>query len=678
MVKKLCFLLFSLFTFFSTQTLLAEIVTVNVTPGTILKWSKYSLLEPQDTLNIVLSDPLGEVTLYNADPIVISDTIQCNGKLRIKSDSQIVHGGTITAPYIILENANITLGSNSTIDASGANAGGNIYVGGGWHGDDPNIKNAKILTVDEGAQIFADALSTGNGGIVVLWSDISTYFNGQIFARANGTSGSGGEVEISGKKHLRFDGEVDVSSLHGSSGHLTLDPTSITIQAASPDINGNGSGLDITSVTQLNDATTTPAGFPNASSIITAGALSGLLTNNVSLILAAQQFITVNAPITTASTNVTLTFTAPIVNLNSPITLGSGGVLAGVGASVVNVGPSGNPQNGIDIVSSGGTVNLATATYIAPLNILNKDLTLNGNGQTNTTILVTGAVPSHSSRNPAIYVQGGSSVIVQNLKVDCNNVGFPTNANITGILYVNAGGTISNTHITQVANTAPPYAGGQQGVAIRAFGTSGGPFVLNISGNTIDFFQKAAIVVSGALLTSNISNNTIIGQGLSTPAALGIQMSDGTGTISGNSISNLIFSDHQQSAAVLVFNTSPNVIVSANTISNSDDAIAAQNVGAGMIIQNNIIQNSGDAGIIVFDTSGTTQVLSNTLINNGGLSGPTGINASIYLFSTTSQSFNVASNSITPAPGTLGLFTQGQAAGQAPVVDLLNNAFIDP
>ncbi|HEV7735782.1 MAG TPA: right-handed parallel beta-helix repeat-containing protein, partial [Chlamydiales bacterium] len=546
-------------------------------------------------------------------------------------------------------------------------------------GADPTIKNAMSVGVSPLAQLFANATTSGNGGTIVLWSEIATFFGGQIFATGTGVGGNGGLVEVSSHKILQFNGDVDVSSQSGLPGELFLDPVSITIQSASPDINGNGSGLDITMTTQLNNATTTPTGFGNAASIITAGALSGLLTNNVSVTLAAQTFITVNAPISPAGTNVTLTLEAPTVNLNSPITLASGGVLNGVGVTTVNVGPSGKPQNGIDIVASGGTVNLASATYAAPLNILSKNLTLNGNGQANTTILMTGAVPAHSGRNPAIYVQDGTDVIIQNLTVNGNNDGFPVNPSIVGIFYVNAGGTIANNHITQIANSVPPYGGGQQGNGIRAISNTGGPYTLNIDSNLIDFFQKAGIVVNGTQIIGNFSNNVIQGLGVpSSPAGLGIQFSGGIATISGNTITGIMFGTHNASAGIFVFNTQPNMVISGNTVIGNDEGIFSQDSGAGLTINNNVVQNSGDTGIGVVDTSGVTNILSNTLINNGGLAASGNANSSVYLFSSVNELFNVINNSTMPAAATPALFTQGNAANQAPVVDLMGNAYIDP
>lgn len=674
MVKTFLFLLISI------RTLFGVVVTVHVSPGDILDWSAYSNLTSSDELDIIISNPAGSVQILSSQTIEIAPIISCNGTLRITSSHQhIHHKGRIQAPEVILEASNIMLKDNSLIDASGPTGGGKLYIGGGWQGADPMIKNAKALSVSPLAQLSANATTSGDGGTIVLWSDIVTFFGGAISATGNGVGGSGGQVEVSSHRFLEFDGDVDVSAPSGPAGQLFLDPVSITVQAANPDINGNGSNFDITSTTQLDDATTTPAGFPNADSIITAGALSGLLTNNVNMTLAAQNFITFNAPLSPAGTNVTLTLEAPTVNLNQPITLAAGGILNGTGVATVNVGASGNPQNGIDIVQNGGTVNLATATYIAPLNILNKDLTLNGNGQANTKILVTGAVPSHSSRNPAIYVTGGTNVVIQNLTVDGNNTGFPVNASIVGILYLNAGGTIFNNHVTQVANSAPPYGGGQQGNAIRVVTNAGGPYTINIQSNLIDFFQKSGIVASGSQLTANITNNTVNGLGvLSTPAGIGIQFSGGSATISGNTVSGIMFATHNSAAGIFVFNANPNVAITNNIVSGNDEGIFAQNNGDGLTIQNNMVSDSGDAGIGVVDTSGVTNILSNTLTNNGGLAGAGNANSSIYLFSSLTQPFNVTGNSIMPAPSIPALFTQGNAANQAPDVDLSGNTYIDP
>lgn len=678
MIKKIVYSLTPLL----YSSLLGTIVTVNVNPGDVLDWQEYAYLGPGDILQLVLSDPTGQVELTSSEPITITDTVECNGQLKISSQtSWLSNQGTVSASQIILEGNQISLMADSLLDTSSASGGGNIYVGGGWLGNDPNITNAFIVGVEEGALILADAITSGPGGTVVLWSETLTIFQGLISARGMGVSGPGGDVEISSARFLNFNGLVNVSAQNGDDGELFLDPVSITVQTTNPDIDGNGTNLDITTITELDDATTTPTGFPNASSIITASALTALLTNNVNMTLAAQDFITFNAALSPAGTNVILTLVAPTINLNQPITLASGGILAGTGIGTINVGPIGSVQNAIDLASDGTLINLATATYLGPLTIINKNPIINGNGSLNTIISCPGGgVPTQGGRNPIIYVQDATSAMIQNLTVDGNYIGFPANPNIIGISFLNAGGTISHCYITEIANSPPPYGGGQQGNGIRAVAQTGGPFTLTVDTTTIDLFQKAAIVAGGASLIVNLINNTIAGLGIpSTPAAIGIQISNGaTGTISGNTITGLQFADHAQSDGILVFLSGPNVVITNNIIDNNDEGILAFGAGSNLVIQDNSFTGNGDSGIAVLDTTGSTSILHNNFKSNGGQANPGNANTSIYLFSSVAETFELEQNSIMPAPSTPALFIQGAALNQAPISELFNNNFIDP
>ena len=87
---------------------------------------------------------------------------------------------------------------SATIDASGADGGGTVNIGGGFQGGDPSIPNSQSTLVDAASVITADATNTGDGGTVVLWSDGNTSFEGQIYAQG-APLGSGGLVEVSGK-----------------------------------------------------------------------------------------------------------------------------------------------------------------------------------------------------------------------------------------------------------------------------------------------------------------------------------------------------------------------------------------------------------------------------------------------------------------------------------------------
>ncbi len=48
--------------------------------------------------------------------------------------------------------------------------GGNVNIGGSFQGAGP-LPNANALVMNSGANITADAITNGDGGNVILWSD---------------------------------------------------------------------------------------------------------------------------------------------------------------------------------------------------------------------------------------------------------------------------------------------------------------------------------------------------------------------------------------------------------------------------------------------------------------------------------------------------------------------------
>ncbi len=112
------------------------------------------------------------------------------------------------------------------IRADGVNGGGRVRVGGGFKGGED--LHASVRTrVNESTSINADAQARGNGGDVVVWSDGTTQFAGNILARGGAANGNGGRVEVSGRTGLGFNGEVDVTARNGDVGSLLLDPRNI-------------------------------------------------------------------------------------------------------------------------------------------------------------------------------------------------------------------------------------------------------------------------------------------------------------------------------------------------------------------------------------------------------------------------------------------------------------------
>ncbi len=114
-----------------------------------------------------------------------------------------------------------------------------MLIGGDIHGGaiasdnfvKQSVATAQTTNIAKGAQISADA-SKGAGGNIVIWSDGHTSFAGQISAKGQT---AGGFSEVSSHDLLGFTGRVDLTSMHGTTGTLLLDPENVTIEDADSD-----------------------------------------------------------------------------------------------------------------------------------------------------------------------------------------------------------------------------------------------------------------------------------------------------------------------------------------------------------------------------------------------------------------------------------------------------------
>jgi len=126
------------------------------------------------------------------------------------------------------------------LDVSGLAGGGRILIGGDYQGKG-EIPTATASYVAEDVEIKADALTSGDGGEVIVWSDEATRFEGYITARGGAEGGDGGFVETSGKEWLEVTkGRVDASAPEGEAGEWLLDPFNVSIGAAQ-----NGGSFDM-------------------------------------------------------------------------------------------------------------------------------------------------------------------------------------------------------------------------------------------------------------------------------------------------------------------------------------------------------------------------------------------------------------------------------------------------
>src|SRR5205807_1820641 len=107
--------------------------------------------------------------------------VTVSGKIDASNTASGGKGGnvTVTGSAVALKSA--------TIDASGDAGGGSVRVGGDLHGQG-DIRNAQFTSISSDSTIKADAINTGNGGTVIVWSDELTNFSGAISARGGALS----------------------------------------------------------------------------------------------------------------------------------------------------------------------------------------------------------------------------------------------------------------------------------------------------------------------------------------------------------------------------------------------------------------------------------------------------------------------------------------------------------
>ena len=142
-------------------------------------------------------------------------------------------GGRLT-----LTGERVSLSGTTELSARGSTAGGLIQVGGSWQNSDPSVREAVEASVDSDVVLDASSIDDGDGGEIVVWSDITntsslTKVSGQLLAEGGVNGGHGGRIETSGAT-LDVDGiRVHVQSLEGwSSGKWLLDPFDYTIDSA--------------------------------------------------------------------------------------------------------------------------------------------------------------------------------------------------------------------------------------------------------------------------------------------------------------------------------------------------------------------------------------------------------------------------------------------------------------
>ncbi|KEQ12266.1 two-partner secretion domain-containing protein, partial [Endozoicomonas numazuensis] len=167
-----------------------------------------------------------------------------SGKIDVSGEGAGSKGGKV-----LIEGDTINLTGNASIVATGENGGGTVLIGGDYQGKNADVYNAKNVTVNENVTIDASATENGDGGKVIVWSDDTAEFHGEITARGGKNGGDGGFVETSGKKLLKVTGTVDTGADQGENGKWLLDPTDISIVSEESMVDERGKKEDGSFVT---------------------------------------------------------------------------------------------------------------------------------------------------------------------------------------------------------------------------------------------------------------------------------------------------------------------------------------------------------------------------------------------------------------------------------------------
>jgi len=259
----------------------SKLANVRVDPATIA-----SLIDNRNAVQapdgqIILSAPA--VSKLQASAIRNSGTLDAS--------SLTQKGGRI-----VLTADDVQLSSTSVIGASGATGGGTVLVGGDWQGSN-GIYQATTVSMAAGAKIDASATQNGDGGKVVLWSDVQkanghTSVAGSIKAEGAGNQATGGNVETSGHQ-LTIASSASVKT---GGGEWLLDPLDITIDTSLA--NTIQTALTSGNVT----VTTSGSNTPSTSSGESSGngdmfVNASINWNQNKLTLQAGRYLTISAPL---------------------------------------------------------------------------------------------------------------------------------------------------------------------------------------------------------------------------------------------------------------------------------------------------------------------------------------------------------------------------------------------
>jgi filamentous hemagglutinin family protein len=420
----------------------------------------------------------------------------------------------------------VGLYEGSIIDASGENGGGTVLIGGDFQGKNPNIHNAFRTYVAPDAVINADAITTGNGGKVIVWADDVTRNYGNISARGGSVSGDGGFAEISGKQYLDFQGTADLRSPNGVTGTLLLDPKNITIATIQPPGSTDRTG------DPNDDNLDSYLDNPSETSWVTPATIVGWL-GSAAVVLEAQNDITLSNDITTAATNALTMRAERRILINANITTnGAITLVAHPGYGGITTRDLGDgyilmaDNTTINAGSGNITVNLQSGTWGGAGDVTIENLTTTGNilvansahlfaPCTGTCDILRASADSLISGNTVALrtswndAPGNIGTLAEPIRVTTNNL----SAFAVGNIYVNSptqGVTIGGAVLGSITGISTDYLGSNGLINVSAAGNLAVSEAVIANGSgTVDLNAGTGIFSNTATIASGTGNITI-------------------------------------------------------------------------------------------------------------------------------------------------------------------------
>jgi parallel beta-helix repeat protein len=380
----------------------------------------------------------GEIVLDGGSEgvVTVAGTLNASGK------GVGQKGGSVT-----VKGENIQL-TSATIDASGTNGGGVAKV-----------VATQNVHVDAASKIDVSAIANGNGGSALVYGANYAVFNGTLLGQGGALSGNGGFAEISGGESVGFNGLVDLSAANGEMGTLLIDPKNLTISTASTSgifadlISGGNANVNINDQALANTL---------RNSNVKLWATETLSTGS-DIDLSTWETSFLGFVINSGITNGNLTLAAPVVNLLNDIILGNGQLNVAdisAGESILGLGLITPPH---DIVV--GKLNLDGKIYTR--NTVNGPLALAGDGQINTTANSINVLSNEALIQQAIQFADASDAEIETVNIGDGT--FNESLTVDRSLTVNGTGTTNTTIIDGVNHTGNGVLVAANDVSLNGF-----------------------------------------------------------------------------------------------------------------------------------------------------------------------------------------------------------------